>query len=112
MWGGLRELPVGDTRAACCGLGLSSLCPQPRRRPAGGDWAAWAPTSRPQRCSLCRFDYGERFWDIKGKLFGCRCGSAKCRHSSTALAQRQASAAQGAQDDGLPDTSSPTSDAR
>ncbi|XP_074187558.1 histone-lysine N-methyltransferase EHMT1 isoform X1 [Rhinolophus sinicus] len=58
------------------------------------------------------FDYGERFWDIKGKLFGCRCGSPKCRHSRTALAQRQASAAQEAQEDGLPDTSSPTTDPR
>ncbi|XP_045419143.1 histone-lysine N-methyltransferase EHMT1 isoform X8 [Lemur catta] len=52
------------------------------------------------------FDYGERFWDIKGKLFSCRCGSPKCRHSSAALAQRQASAAQDAQENGLPDTSS------
>ncbi|KAM5298490.1 histone-lysine N-methyltransferase EHMT1 isoform 2-T2 [Ctenodactylus gundi] len=52
------------------------------------------------------FDYGERFWDIKGKLFSCRCGSTKCRHSSAALAQRQASMAQEAQEDGLPDTSS------
>ncbi|XP_062938713.1 histone-lysine N-methyltransferase EHMT1 isoform X6 [Cynocephalus volans] len=52
------------------------------------------------------FDYGERFWDIKGKLFSCRCGSPKCRHSSAALAQRQASASQEAQEDGLPDTSS------
>ncbi|XP_063084586.1 histone-lysine N-methyltransferase EHMT1 isoform X6 [Cavia porcellus] len=52
------------------------------------------------------FDYGERFWDIKGKLFSCRCGSSKCRHSSAALAQRQASAAQEAQEHGLPDTSS------
>ncbi|XP_073908799.1 histone-lysine N-methyltransferase EHMT1 isoform X4 [Castor canadensis] len=54
------------------------------------------------------FDYGERFWDIKGKLFSCRCGSPKCRHSSAALAQRQASAAQEAQENGLPDTSSAT----
>lgn len=44
-----------------------------------------------------RFDYGERFWDVKGKLFSCRCGSAKCRHSGSARAPRQ---------DGLPDTSS------
>ncbi|XP_055988880.1 histone-lysine N-methyltransferase EHMT1 isoform X6 [Sorex fumeus] len=56
------------------------------------------------------FDYGERFWDIKGKLFSCRCGSPKCRHSSAALAQRQASAAQQAQENGLPDTSSSTAD--
>uniref|UniRef100_A0A8C0JXK0 [histone H3]-lysine(9) N-methyltransferase n=1 Tax=Canis lupus dingo TaxID=286419 RepID=A0A8C0JXK0_CANLU len=56
------------------------------------------------------FDYGERFWDIKGKLFSCRCGSPKCRHSSTALAQRQASASQDGQENGLPDTSSSTAD--
>ncbi|XP_055397692.1 histone-lysine N-methyltransferase EHMT1 isoform X7 [Bubalus kerabau] len=52
------------------------------------------------------FDYGQRFWDIKGKLFSCRCGSPKCRHSGAALAQRQASA----QEDGLPDTSSSPAD--
>ncbi|XP_070312859.1 histone-lysine N-methyltransferase EHMT1 isoform X6 [Odocoileus virginianus] len=52
------------------------------------------------------FDYGQRFWDIKGKLFSCRCGSPKCRHSGAALAQRQA----GAQEDGLPDTSSSPAD--
>nr|XP_054365505.1 histone-lysine N-methyltransferase EHMT1 isoform X9 [Mirounga angustirostris] len=52
------------------------------------------------------FDYGERFWDIKGKLFSCRCGSPKCRHSSMALAHRQASATQEGQENGLPDTSS------
>ncbi|XP_006900681.1 PREDICTED: histone-lysine N-methyltransferase EHMT1 [Elephantulus edwardii] len=55
------------------------------------------------------FDYGDRFWDIKGKLFSCQCGSPKCRHSCTALAQRQASTAQETQEDGLPDTSSSTS---
>nr|XP_042101240.1 histone-lysine N-methyltransferase EHMT1 isoform X7 [Ovis aries] len=52
------------------------------------------------------FDYGQRFWDIKGKLFSCLCGSPKCRHSGAALAQRQA----GAQEDGLPDTSSSPAD--
>ncbi|KAM5330716.1 histone-lysine N-methyltransferase EHMT1 isoform 4-T4 [Glossophaga mutica] len=58
------------------------------------------------------FDYGQRFWDIKGKLFSCRCGSPKCRYSSAALAQRQASAAQEAQEDGLPDTSSSSTGSR
>ncbi|XP_077004988.1 histone-lysine N-methyltransferase EHMT1 isoform X3 [Tamandua tetradactyla] len=53
------------------------------------------------------FDYGDRFWDIKGKLFRCQCGSPKCRHSSAALAQRQASTARD-REDGLPDTSSST----
>ncbi|XP_053138303.1 histone-lysine N-methyltransferase EHMT1 isoform X3 [Hemicordylus capensis] len=54
------------------------------------------------------FDYGERFWDIKGKYFSCQCSSPKCRHSSAALAQRQAStsAPQEAPENGLPDTSS------
>ncbi|XP_066222651.1 histone-lysine N-methyltransferase EHMT1 isoform X4 [Saccopteryx leptura] len=57
------------------------------------------------------FDYGQRFWDIKGKLFSCRCGSPKCRHSSSALAQRQASV-QEAPEDGLPDTSSCSTSSR
>ncbi|XP_006137224.2 histone-lysine N-methyltransferase EHMT1 isoform X3 [Pelodiscus sinensis] len=53
------------------------------------------------------FDYGDRFWDIKGKYFSCQCGSPKCKHSSAALAQRQAStSSRGAQENGLPDTSS------
>ncbi|XP_027758191.1 histone-lysine N-methyltransferase EHMT1 isoform X1 [Empidonax traillii] len=53
------------------------------------------------------FDYGDRFWDIKGKFFSCQCGSPKCKHSSSALAQRQAStSAQDTQENGLPDTSS------
>lgn len=62
----------------------------------------------PDSGSLClrSFDYGQRFWDIKGKLFSCLCGSPKCRHSGAALAQRQA----GAQEDGLPDTSSSPAD--
>lgn len=71
---------------------------QPSRPPVSGYRGA-------EFCSP-RFDYGERFWDIKGKLFSCRCGSPKCRHSSAALAQRQASASQEAQENGLPDTSS------
>ncbi|XP_071673610.1 histone-lysine N-methyltransferase EHMT1 isoform X3 [Patagioenas fasciata] len=55
------------------------------------------------------FDYGDRFWDIKGKYFSCQCGSPKCKHSSSALAQRQAStSAQDTQENGLPDTSSAT----
>ncbi|XP_061459611.1 histone-lysine N-methyltransferase EHMT1 isoform X2 [Rhineura floridana] len=56
------------------------------------------------------FDYGERFWNIKGKYFSCLCGSPKCRHSTAALAQRQAStsASQEASENRLPDTSSAT----
>ncbi|KAM6372137.1 histone-lysine N-methyltransferase EHMT1 isoform 8-T8 [Pluvialis apricaria] len=55
------------------------------------------------------FDYGDRFWDIKGKYFSCQCGSPKCKHSSSALAQRQAStSSQDTQENGLPDTSSAT----
>ncbi|XP_028910151.1 histone-lysine N-methyltransferase EHMT1 isoform X5 [Ornithorhynchus anatinus] len=57
------------------------------------------------------FDYGERFWDIKGKLFSCQCGSAKCKHSSAALAQRhrcprRPAPPQETLENGLPDTSS------
>ncbi|KAM6297037.1 histone-lysine N-methyltransferase EHMT1 [Aegotheles albertisi] len=55
------------------------------------------------------FDYGDRFWDIKGKYFSCQCGSPKCKHSSSALAQRQANtSSQDTQENGLPDTSSAT----
>ncbi|XP_062816509.1 histone-lysine N-methyltransferase EHMT1 isoform X3 [Anolis carolinensis] len=54
------------------------------------------------------FDYGERFWNIKGKYFSCLCGSPKCRHSSAALAQRLASPSLSpeASENRLPDTSS------
>uniref|UniRef100_A0A670YQS7 Euchromatic histone lysine methyltransferase 1 n=1 Tax=Pseudonaja textilis TaxID=8673 RepID=A0A670YQS7_PSETE len=53
------------------------------------------------------FDYGERFWNIKAKYFSCLCDSAKCRHSSVVLAQRQASmAAAETPENRLPDTSS------
>ena len=31
-----------------------------------------------------RFDYGDRFWDIKSKYFPCQCGSEKCKHSADA----------------------------
>lgn len=34
----------------------------------------------------CRFDYGDRFWDIKSKYFTCQCGSEKCKHSAEAIA--------------------------
>lgn len=33
-----------------------------------------------------RFDYGDRFWDIKSKYFTCQCGSEKCKHSAEAIA--------------------------
>ncbi|XP_069465813.1 histone-lysine N-methyltransferase EHMT1 isoform X2 [Ambystoma mexicanum] len=53
------------------------------------------------------FDYGERFWDIKGKLFTCQCGSSKCRYSSTALEEKQTiTPLLEPQENGLPDTSS------
>ncbi|XP_018588465.1 histone-lysine N-methyltransferase EHMT1-like [Scleropages formosus] len=55
------------------------------------------------------FDYGDHFWDIKGKFFSCQCCSPKCRHSATALAQKQAdSTPEGRQPSTLPDTSSST----
>ncbi|KAG9337338.1 hypothetical protein JZ751_028906 [Albula glossodonta] len=53
------------------------------------------------------FDYGDHFWEVKGKYFSCQCGSAKCRHSAAAIAQRQAdSTPEGHQLGALPDTSS------
>ena len=38
---------------------------------------------------LIRFDYGDRFWDIKSKYFTCQCGSEKCKHSAEAIALEQ-----------------------
>lgn len=40
-------------------------------------------------CSSNRFDYGDRFWDIKSKYFTCQCGSEKCKHSAEAIALEQ-----------------------
>lgn len=40
-------------------------------------------------CSSNRFDYGDRFWDIKSKYFTCQCGSEKCKHSAEAIAIEQ-----------------------
>ncbi|XP_063791938.1 histone-lysine N-methyltransferase EHMT1 isoform X2 [Pseudophryne corroboree] len=56
------------------------------------------------------FDYGERFWDIKNKLFSCRCGSPKCKHSVVkAVPQCQPDTpTEATQENGLPDTSSAT----
>lgn len=39
--------------------------------------------------SCARFDYGDRFWDIKSKYFTCQCGSEKCKHSAEAIALEQ-----------------------
>uniref|UniRef100_A0A672SJ00 Histone-lysine N-methyltransferase EHMT1-like n=1 Tax=Sinocyclocheilus grahami TaxID=75366 RepID=A0A672SJ00_SINGR len=47
------------------------------------------------------FDYGDHFWDVKGKLFRCQCGSSKCKHSATAIAQRQADSTPGDQQPNL-----------
>ncbi|TRY88581.1 hypothetical protein DNTS_034553 [Danionella cerebrum] len=53
------------------------------------------------------FDYGDHFWDVKGKLFNCKCGSSKCKHSEATIAQRQADSTPGDQQpSALPDTSS------
>ncbi|XP_016407398.1 histone-lysine N-methyltransferase EHMT1-like isoform X8 [Sinocyclocheilus rhinocerous] len=55
------------------------------------------------------FDYGGHFWDVKGKLFSCQCGSSKCKHSAATIAQRQADSTPGYQQpSALPDTSSST----
>lgn len=49
------------------------------------------PARRPLTCRLSvrRFDYGDRFWDIKSKYFTCQCGSEKCKHSAEAIALEQ-----------------------
>uniref|UniRef100_A0A8C8G8B1 Euchromatic histone-lysine N-methyltransferase 1b n=1 Tax=Oncorhynchus tshawytscha TaxID=74940 RepID=A0A8C8G8B1_ONCTS len=55
------------------------------------------------------FDYGDHFWDIKGKHFSCECGSPKCKYSAAVIALRQAdSSPQDQQHSTLPDTSSST----
>ncbi|CAI5794360.1 histone-lysine N-methyltransferase EHMT1 isoform X1 [Podarcis lilfordi] len=56
------------------------------------------------------FDYGDRFWEVKGNYFSCLCGSPKCRYTSAILAQRQAStsSSQEVMESRLPDTSSTT----
>ncbi|XP_028570813.2 histone-lysine N-methyltransferase EHMT1 isoform X1 [Podarcis muralis] len=56
------------------------------------------------------FDYGDRFWEVKGNYFSCLCGSPKCRYTSAILAQRQAStsSSQEVLESRLPDTSSTT----
>ncbi|XP_075041868.1 histone-lysine N-methyltransferase EHMT1 isoform X2 [Mixophyes fleayi] len=53
------------------------------------------------------FDYGERFWDIKNKLFSCRCGSPKCKHSMVKAAPlcQPATPTEAPQENGLPDSS-------
>ncbi|XP_063288994.1 histone-lysine N-methyltransferase EHMT1 isoform X2 [Pelobates fuscus] len=56
------------------------------------------------------FDYGDRFWDIKNKLFTCQCGSSKCKHSVKITSQCQpVTPLDVPQENGLPDTSSSTS---
>ncbi|KAM8933634.1 histone-lysine N-methyltransferase EHMT1 [Pelodytes ibericus] len=55
------------------------------------------------------FDYGERFWDIKNKLFSCKCGSTKCKRSVKVLSPCQpTSPPEPPQENGLPNTSSTT----
>ncbi|KAJ7988511.1 hypothetical protein DPEC_G00324340 [Dallia pectoralis] len=53
------------------------------------------------------FDYGDHFWDIKGKHFSCECGSSSCKHTAAAIARRQADISPPEhQPSVLPDTSS------
>ncbi|KAM4664875.1 histone-lysine N-methyltransferase EHMT1 isoform 2-T2 [Discoglossus pictus] len=54
------------------------------------------------------FDYGDRFWDIKGKLFTCKCGSTKCKHSVKVPQCLPETPPEAPQENGLPDTSSAT----
>ncbi|XP_075691151.1 histone-lysine N-methyltransferase EHMT1 isoform X1 [Rhinoderma darwinii] len=56
------------------------------------------------------FDYGDRFWNVKGKLFNCRCGSPKCKHPMVKVVPQcqPATPTEAPQENGLPDTSSTT----
>ncbi|XP_040297997.1 histone-lysine N-methyltransferase EHMT1 isoform X6 [Bufo bufo] len=56
------------------------------------------------------FDYGDRFWDIKSKLFSCCCGSPKCKHPVMKVTPQcqPATPTEVPQENGLPDTSSTT----
>ncbi|XP_041706662.1 histone-lysine N-methyltransferase EHMT1 [Coregonus clupeaformis] len=36
------------------------------------------------------FDYGDHFWDIKGKHISCECSSPKCKYSAAVITLRQA----------------------
>lgn len=47
------------------------------------------PWAKSSCVSSARFDYGDRFWDIKSKYFTCQCGSEKCKHSAEAIALEQ-----------------------
>ncbi|KAG8447467.1 hypothetical protein GDO86_014817 [Hymenochirus boettgeri] len=53
------------------------------------------------------FDYGDRFWDVKGKQFSCQCGSLKCKHSVKVVSPCQEEIVQ--PESILPDTGSATS---
>lgn len=55
--------------------------------PPPGQQALWVRLADP--APWPRFDYGDRFWDIKSKYFTCQCGSEKCKHSAEALALEQ-----------------------
>lgn len=51
----------------------------------GGDGGSTGEgTGGTQRVPPPRFDYGDRFWDIKSKYFPCQCGSEKCKHAAEA----------------------------
>ncbi|XP_015228677.1 PREDICTED: histone-lysine N-methyltransferase EHMT1 isoform X3 [Cyprinodon variegatus] len=54
------------------------------------------------------FNYGDHFWEVKGKLLSCECGSSKCKYSSVARESLQADSTpeDQQQPSALPDTSS------
>ena len=35
--------------------------------------------------SFLSFDYGEKFWMVKYKMFTCKCGSPKCKYSTESI---------------------------
>lgn len=72
-------------------MGVGAIVPfgeqDPQRLWSGPGQLGLGPTSL--LCSSNRFDYGDRFWDIKSKYFTCQCGSEKCKHSAEAIALEQ-----------------------
>uniref|UniRef100_A0AAV2IWI9 Histone-lysine N-methyltransferase EHMT1-like n=1 Tax=Knipowitschia caucasica TaxID=637954 RepID=A0AAV2IWI9_KNICA len=55
------------------------------------------------------FNYGDHFWEVKGKVFSCECGSPRCKYSSAALATLPADSTPDTQPaSASPDTSSTT----
>jgi hypothetical protein len=40
---------------------------------------------RGKRESRCRFDYGDKYWAVKGNDLLCKCGSELCKYKTKKL---------------------------